>query len=331
MMCVASEARADEPPAAPAEPLPAAAPAEPPAAAAPAEPPAAAATPVAPTPDPSKLQPTVAWNPAWPKFKLGEYLVMAGLGAGIGAFILFGNVEAEPNWRGPILFDETMRNAVRATSASGRETAQFAGNLFYYGGLAYPYLVEVLAVTAVGHRATEVAGQMALINTEAFAIAGFLSFVSNATIRRERPYNRECGPGKDPGFPGCEKAGLGEGFFSGHTAIAFTGAALTCSHSAKLPLYGKSGVGGTIACVASMAGATAGGFLRLPADKHYASDIIVGAAIGLASGFLVPYFHYRGASPTSTTASSSKPPGIRWLPAPMLSATTAGVGAFGTF
>ncbi len=269
----------------------------------------------------------VAWRPTWRRFTAPEYVLTGSLIAGTAAFIFFGNSDAEPNWKGPILFDKAVRNGLRATTARGRQTAQTVGEAPYLGGLLYPFVVDVVAVTLIGHQKPDVAAQMALIDAEAFAITGFLSFLSNATLRRERPYKRECGEGRgDPGFPGCEKAGQGEGFFSGHTAIAFTGAALTCSHHANLPLYGKSRVGGTIACIASLAGATAGGISRLYADKHYLTDVIVGAGVGLASGFIVPWFHYREGSTAPAQASA-----VQVLPIPMLSLDGGGAGVIGIF
>jgi membrane-associated phospholipid phosphatase len=187
-------------------------------------------------------------------------------------------------------------------------------------------LVDVVAVTWIGHGAADTAGQMALIDTEAFAITGFLSFVSNATIRRTRPYLRECAAGKpDPGFPTCGPGGRSESFFSGHTGIAFTGAMLTCMHHVQLPLYGESRIGGAVACGSMMVGAMATGAARIMADKHYASDVLVGAAIGLASGFLVPWLHYRGGPQQQETGS------IRLFPAPFAAPSGGGMGVVGVF
>lgn len=294
--------------------------------------PPSTASAMVPEPPPAPPPPLggVRWSPSWPKFALGEYLTTGALLLGTGAIILFGE-EGEPNWRTPILFDQTTRDGLRASTDGGRRRAQSISDGFYYGELAYPFLVDVVAVTWLGHGAPEVAGQMALMDAEAFAITGFLSFVSNATIRRERPYVQECDPSKpDPVFPSCDTPGQSESFFSGHTAIAFTGATLSCMHHANLPLYGESGVGGALACFSLVAGAATGGVLRLVADKHYATDVVVGSAIGIASGVLVPWFHYRDeALPSGERGGAGT--SLRWLPAPMLSSSGAGVGAIGVF
>ncbi len=264
----------------------------------------------------------VAWDPAWPRFSSYELAVTGALAAGMGVLLLQGEAE-EPTWSGPILLDDELRDAMRSNSSTTRGRAQVLGDVFYYGGLAYPYLVDVVAVTWIGHDAPDVAAQMALIDSEAFAITGFLSFLANATVRRERPYMSECPKEQAPDvFPRCDDPGPNEGFYSGHTGIAFTGAALTCTHHQYLPLYGPSGVGGTIVCVASMTGAVATGALRLVADQHYASDVIAGGAMGLLSGFLVPRLHYRSPSDVALP---------RWLPLAWLSSRGAGLAAAGMF
>ena len=72
---------------------------------------------------------------------------------------------------------------------------------------------------------------------------------------------------------------------------------------------GVAGVGGTTgaACAAPVAatvvgcggGVTTGGFattgayLRIAADRHYATDVLTGSAVGSAIGFSVPYLAHR--------------------------------------
>jgi membrane-associated phospholipid phosphatase len=270
---------------------------------------------------PASAEPQLSWRPEWHRFAPAEYAATGVLLLGTGALIVAGD-EGGPNWRGPVLFDEPLRDTLRGRDAPTRSAAQTAGDALYYGGLAYPYVVDVVAVAWVARGSPDVAAQMALIDSEAFAITGFFSFLANATLKRERPSRRECGDGKpDPIFPGCSDPGSNEGFYSGHTGIAFTGAALTCMHHQYLPLYGRSKTGGTIACFASMGGAVATGTLRVISDQHYASDVIAGAAVGLASGLLVPLFHYRSAGPTFRG----------WSALPSVSPSSAGLALRGGF
>ncbi|MFV5686841.1 phosphatase PAP2 family protein [Flavobacterium sp. GB2R13] len=72
------------------------------------------------------------------------------------------------------------------------------------------------------------------------------------------------------------------GFPSGHTATAFTNAALLYYEYKDSNLwYASSG----------FLFATATGVLRIANNKHYTSDILTGAGIGMAAGLLVSYWH----------------------------------------
>ena len=71
--------------------------------------------------------------------------------------------------------------------------------------------------------------------------------------------------------------GEGAGFPSGHTATAFLGATLL-SHE-----YGHKSVWIPIA---GYSVATATGALRILNNKHYASDVVVGAAVGILAAEL---------------------------------------------
>lgn len=65
-------------------------------------------------------------------------------------------------------------------------------------------------------------------------------------------------------------------FFSGHTSTAFTGAGLLCLQAERWMC--ASGLG-----VAAMTG-----YLRIAADKHWLSDVVVGAGVGFVNGRLMP-------------------------------------------
>jgi len=75
-------------------------------------------------------------------------------------------------------------------------------------------------------------------------------------------------------------------FFSGHTALAFSlassaGMIATLRHERLAPLV----------WVVGMAAATATGITRLAANQHFASDVVVGGAVGAGIGALVPLLH----------------------------------------
>ena len=73
-------------------------------------------------------------------------------------------------------------------------------------------------------------------------------------------------------------------FFSGHTTLVFavTVSAGYVAHTrnyAVEPYIWASGL--------TLAATT--GYLRIAADKHYLSDVLVGAAVGAGAGFAIPY------------------------------------------
>ncbi|HAT75753.1 MAG TPA: PAP2 family protein [Flavobacterium sp.] len=71
-------------------------------------------------------------------------------------------------------------------------------------------------------------------------------------------------------------------FPSGHTSIAFTNAALLYYEYKDSNIwYASSG----------FLFATATGVLRIANNKHYTSDVLAGAGIGLASGLIVSYWN----------------------------------------
>lgn len=71
-------------------------------------------------------------------------------------------------------------------------------------------------------------------------------------------------------------------FPSGHTSVAFTNAALLYYEYKDSNLwYASSG----------FLFATATGVLRIANNKHYTSDVLAGAGIGLASGLIVSYWN----------------------------------------
>jgi membrane-associated phospholipid phosphatase len=65
-------------------------------------------------------------------------------------------------------------------------------------------------------------------------------------------------------------------FYSGHTSTAFVGAGVICAQE-------KS-----IACPISVALAGTIGYLRIAANWHWFSDVVVGAGIGYAAGKFIP-------------------------------------------
>ena len=233
---------------------------------------------------------TVKWNPAWPRFRPSEYALTAGLAFNVvQATFLYPTPKA--NWEGGILFDEAVRDAILLKNRDHRQTAATVSDDIYYALAAYPLLVDTALVTWGIHGASDVAFQMMLINFESYALTGAIALTAEK-LGRVRPMGRECAT--DPNYDGkCNNPGnMNASFLSGHTTIAFAGAGLMCAHHTNLPLYGHR-VADIAACATGLAAATTAGVLRVMSDNHYASDVLLGAGVGLFGGYVWPMlWHY---------------------------------------
>jgi membrane-associated phospholipid phosphatase len=257
------------------------------------------------------MEPEVEWNPAWPRFRKAEVALTGGLALQVAAN-LFLYPKPQRNWVGGILFDDAVRDAMVLESRSARATAAEVSDYLYYGLATLPLVVDVGIAAGAVHGSGDVALQMLAMDLESYALAGAVA-MSAEKIGRVRPVDLGCQ--KDPNYSGrCgNDAQLNVSFLSGHTAIAFTGAGLTCAHHENLPLYG-GGAPDVAACVAALAAATASGTLRISSDTHYATDVLLGAGVGLFAGYGMPtLLHYRsgrrgaargGLLPTFRTAHS---------------------------
>lgn len=251
----------------------------------------------------------VAWKSEWPRMRWWEYGVAA---ASWGTTITSGYVLPDTpfGWRGRNDFDESIRDGLRWSSASGRLQAASASDIMFYSLAAFPIVVDGLLVTWGIHKKPDVAFQLIMTDIEALGFAGLLSSITERT-GRERPYVRTCpaksgvaNPGGDPAGTfspeaPCDDTGRNQSFVSGHTAAAFAGAGLVCVHHESLPLFGARAAD-IATCSAALGTATLAGYLRVAADVHYATDVLAAAGIGLGSGLVLPYLlRFRSPSPSA--------------------------------
>ena len=95
----------------------------------------------------------------------------------------------------------------------------------------------------------------------------------------------------------------------------------------KIDLYGNKAAD-IAACAVSSTMALTSSILRLVADRHYASDSIVGAAIGGGVGVGLPLLLHYG---RPTTQQSSSGVSARWTVAPFAVPEARGVSLYGWF
>jgi membrane-associated phospholipid phosphatase len=197
----------------------------------------------------------------------------------------------DPRWRGGILFDDAVRRGLRLDSASARRTARSIGDLPYYLSGALPLVLDPVVAWGI-HGDSRAAANIELMGLEAFSYTGLLSFVSTRVSVRERPDTTECrGPHRDGA--GCENDT--QAFWSGHTSIVAASAGLVCANHRYLALWGHPWADAG-ACVLASSGVLITALSRLVADRHYASDVIVGTGVGFAFGYGVPILLHYGKS-----------------------------------
>lgn len=127
-----------------------------------------------------------------------------------------------------------------------------------------------------------------LFIAQATTFANGATLVAKYAFARSRPYARAARIGRSDD----DDADLGDdanvSFYSGHTSYAF---ALAVSSGTVASLRGYRGAGYVWAAGLGLATATA--YLRVAADQHYVTDVVGGAALGSAFGFLFPYLLHR--------------------------------------
>ena len=223
----------------------------------------------------------------------GEYFITAFLGGStLGAQF----IQPSPvPWTGRDGFDEAWRNLARASTPGGRAAADTASSLLIGVGLGGQAAADLIVAGALDREAPatcSAAWQMAFMDAQALGLTGLTQGVVSHGASRERPYGRLCsGEASLPDGSTCAGADRYRSFFSGHTSFSFTLAGLVCMHH-TLPLYG-GGAGDVAACGLALGTAATVGVLRTVADKHYATDVLTGAAVGTLFGFGVPLLYYR--------------------------------------
>lgn len=211
----------------------------------------------------------------------------AGLGAFYGLLRLNREVQRSP-WTDPVLFDRGARNWLRVGSQDARNTLDSVSDLMLYTLMLAPNLVDIpVGWSRYGSRAAE----MFVINVQAQGFAGMVTELTKLAIGRGRPYLHTCN-GPDPDEE-CDAESRDESMISGHAAGAFTGAGLLCLHHVDGELFGNAAAD-TAMCASGLVLASATSLLRVSVDKHYVSDVLLGAAIGFVMGYWVPkWLHYR--------------------------------------
>lgn len=291
---------------------------------APEAPPAPKVRPVSQLPIVStNAPPPLVWK--WPTFSAPNFVITAvGAGITLGASIV--KPSSKHKLTGGLLFDDDVRDALRAKKLANRYIFRDASDVGLSLTVSWPFAADALTTAWWYRGSRETAQEMALINLETLAITGALQGATNVLVSRERPFGAGCGEGELPADAiDCKNSFHYRSFFSGHSAFSFTGAALICVHHMENELLGPPW--DALSCAGGYAVAATTATFRVVADVHYASDILLGAAVGTLVGYSVPLLHYRKVVGSSGRAGVTRPTQFRLnlVPSP------GGLGVMGIF
>lgn len=256
---------------------------------------------------------------------------IVSLGSGLALHFGIGSANAAPAiasdvraaWRGGILFDEGFRGAARLSSVEDQEVARILSDVTLFAVMMQAAVVDAALVPLV-QGDTDLAWQASFAHSLALGLTLTIGTGVKEAVGRARPYERECAD--DPQRAGCEDSDRFHSFYSGHTSMAFTSAGFSCAMHLSRSLYGDE-VADASSCGASLALATTTGLLRVLADRHYLTDVLVGAVLGFLVGYIVPLAVVPERQALEAQVPLDDPdaepipssPGATWSMAPMLS------------
>lgn len=274
---------------------------------------------------PNVVTPDLVWNPRWRRFSTAELVGTGIIAAGALPFAVIPSVGSA--FKTPTGFDESARNVLRLPTLRGRNTARDISDLLLTVSITYPFFVDALAAAYLKDRSPDVAAQMLQMDLEALAVNAFASSLVSNLVGRERPYGRLCPADVANQNFDCSSTSRYRSFFSGHSSTSFTSAGLVCSHHLHFKLFG-GGAADTLACVTALLAAGTTASLRVLADQHYITDVLVGSSVGAAMGFGLPWLlHYRTGGSILPGSGAARPGAVTWTLAP----GPLGGTLFGTF
>lgn len=200
-----------------------------------------------------------------------------------GTHIASAQSPSSNHWRGGILFDEDFRAAFRLAEVGEQETARTISDIALGATILTAGVDGSIVPLAQGN--TDLAWQAQFAHALALGITMSGGEVVKRMTSRARPYERECAA--RPERAGCRDSDTFESFYSLHSGVAFTSAGFSCSMHLSRSLYGDLAADAT-SCAISLAMATTTGLLRVLSDRHYLSDVLIGAALGFLVGYVVP-------------------------------------------
>jgi membrane-associated phospholipid phosphatase len=183
--------------------------------------------------------------------------------------------------------DRHLASVVRDEDLVANRRLREAASVFRFFGGPGPYVIGtglyVVGRVTKAHRVAE----LGLHGTEAVVVAQAVSGVLKVGLGRARPYTSADTNAHSFGFFRGLKGSDFQSFPSGHSTSAFAAAAAVQAETTAWWPSSKWILGPLLYGGASMVGLS-----RIYEDKHWASDVVVGAAIGTFAGLKVVRFNH---------------------------------------
>jgi membrane-associated phospholipid phosphatase len=211
------------------------------------------------------------------------------------------SLEQSPcQWCEPNDLDRTIRDSLRWDDTL---RAGALSDITAYGVMPlWVGSAELLAWTQDRASLRQVGEDLGIV-LEAVSGTMVLSDIVKFTVGRQRPYIHYTPVAERP-----MTSDLNTSFFSGHTAFSFSivTAAATVASRRGYRYAAIEWIGGL-----ALAGFV--GYSRIAADRHYFTDVLVGATVGSAVGIAVPMVHRRSGAPSRVLLLPFPEPGVTGL------------------
>lgn len=260
-----------------------------------------------------ELPPYVARSPS-----LGEVSVLSGAFGLALSQVIVG--PWRDGFRREFLMDGAVRDALRLGSESWRRRGRDLSDMTLVSLWSYALVFDPVYLAYHREDRPALAAHLLWMNAMTLSVVTAIHTTTRAIVSRERPFVELCGGLYPSTSQFCRGNERNFSFFSGHTAHAFAAATLTCQHHRYLGSFLGGPATSPWTCAAGLATAGLTGLLRIAGDAHYASDVLVGAAVGSSAGLLVPWLlRYRHHASSETTRWTLVPTGhglqlVGWWP-----------------
>jgi hypothetical protein len=265
---------------------------------------------------------SLTWNPAWSHADSWDYGLTVLASADVAVYLpLLQGKQPALEWTRPILFDTAARNLLRGSPSVASTAATTSWGLLGVG-VAFPFVDVPVAWAQHGSR---VAWDLFWEDATALSLATAFDLNLRDLVGRARPPVSEClmAGGGDARCLGTSSEST-RSFPGGHQLIVTTAASLTCTQHLEMSLYGGAWDG--VACAVAATSAFTVGVLRIVADDHWASDILVGDLLGVGFGWGIPtLMHLHGHAPSIEVG------GAKLMPMPIAVRSGGGIGVTGLF